>query len=88
MKEEECLEFFDKLWILENNRPTYSVRTNFSSFSDYLLDWSKVKFGNLPLRIKQIRQQLDIIRSQSSWYVAEEEKLELELNKLMFSLNK
>lgn len=37
-KEEECLEFFDNFWILENYPTAGSVRTNLSSILDHLLD--------------------------------------------------
>lgn len=81
MKKEECLTFFDKLWLPDPNPSKDSVRTNFESILEHLLEWSKKKFGHFPLHIKKVRQQLDNFRSQISWSSVEEAKLELELEK-------
>lgn len=40
--------------------------------------------GNLPLKIKNIKQLLDNIRIQISWSIVKESKLELELDCLLF----
>lgn len=55
IKEDECLEVFDKLWIPDPSSSVDSVRINFGSILDHLLEWSKKKYGNLPLKIKQIK---------------------------------
>lgn len=62
MKEEECLEFFYKLWSLDPNPWADYVRTNFKLILEHLLDWSKKKFGHLPICIKKVRQQFDNLR--------------------------
>lgn len=80
IKEDECLEFFDKLWIPNPTPSAESVRDNLHSILDHLLEWSKKKYINFPLRIKQLKQKLNNIRSQPSWLATEEATLELELD--------
>ncbi|KAI5683577.1 hypothetical protein M9H77_04805 [Catharanthus roseus] len=83
LKEDDCLEVFDKLWIPKPSPSADSVKTNFSSILDHLLDWSKRKYRNLPLKIKRIKKKLDNIQSQNSWSAMEEVQLEMELDTLL-----
>ncbi|KAI5649831.1 hypothetical protein M9H77_35836 [Catharanthus roseus] len=59
------------------------VRSNLSSILDHLLKWGKKKYGNLTHSIKKTPLKLDALRSQPSWSVREESKLELELERLL-----
>lgn len=75
--------FFYNLWIPNPSPYIDSIGNNFDSILDHLLEWSKKKYGNLPLRINQIKQKLNSIRSQSSWTTSEEAKFKLEIDQLL-----
>lgn len=65
IKDEDCLDFFYKLWLLDPAPSTDVVRSNVNSILDHILEWSKKKHGNLALNIKRVRQKLDSLRSKS-----------------------
>lgn len=83
MKDDNCLEFFDKLWLLDPSHSTDKVRENISFILDHLLEWSKKKHGNIKRSIKKIIEKLDHIRSQPSWSNNEKSKLEVDLERML-----
>lgn len=82
-KDGDCLEFFDKLWVLDPTSFADSVRSNLNSILDHLLELSKKKHGNIVNNIRKTREKLDWIISEPCWSAYEESKLEVELERLL-----
>lgn len=61
LKDDECFEFFDKLWIPDHNPSVNSVISNLGSILDHFLEWCKQKHGILPLKIKQVKEKFDTL---------------------------
>lgn len=60
-KDEDCFEFFNKLWLPDPSPSVDSVREKLSFIFNHLLDWSKNEHGNLMTTIRKLEAKLEFI---------------------------
>lgn len=62
-KDEDFMEFFEKLWFLDNHPFIDVIHSNLGSILYYLEDWNKKKFGNIFSHTKTEVPKLDMLRT-------------------------
>ena len=83
LREEECKDIFEKLWIPQPSPTATNVRNNITSIRDHLSQWSFSKFGSIPHKIKKIEDELSLLRSGNNYSAVKEASLCKELDHLL-----